>query len=120
MTQSQKARNRFIMTPPASASVRGPALGHVMSAIILLQHYSNLSPGRMKTYALLQQFEERLSHFSLAPATVSGGENSKGMLRLSTPAPRGGVTLALSSSDATVASVLAAGRSIPIHLKDDY
>jgi hypothetical protein len=46
-----------------------------------------------------------LSHFSLAPSSVSGGENSKGILRLSTPAPRGGVMLALSSSDATVASV---------------
>ena len=46
-----------------------------------------------------------VSELTLSPASVGGGEDSHGKLRLSRPAPGGGITLALSSSDASVASV---------------
>lgn len=46
-----------------------------------------------------------LSKLTLSPAWVDGGQAGKGTLRLSGPAPEGGISLTLSSSDAAVASV---------------
>ena len=46
-----------------------------------------------------------LSQLTLSPASVAGGQGSKGTLRLSGPAPAGGITLTLSSSAPNVASV---------------
>ncbi|HEV2762969.1 MAG TPA: M14 family zinc carboxypeptidase, partial [Pyrinomonadaceae bacterium] len=47
----------------------------------------------------------QLSALSLNPATVVGGQPSTGTVTLSGPAPAGGVTVALSSSNAAVATV---------------
>jgi hypothetical protein len=46
-----------------------------------------------------------LSKLTLSPASVNGGQNGKGTVRLSGPAPEGGISLTFSSSDAAVASV---------------
>jgi trimeric autotransporter adhesin len=46
-----------------------------------------------------------LSSLSLYPASVTGGNSSTGMVTLSGPAPAGGATVALSSSNTTAARV---------------
>ncbi len=46
-----------------------------------------------------------LSKLTLSPERVDGGQNGKGTLHLNGPAPEGGVSITLSSSDATVGSV---------------
>lgn len=46
-----------------------------------------------------------LSNLTVSPARIDGGQNVKGTLRLNGPAPQSGLSVTLSSSDATVASV---------------
>jgi hypothetical protein len=48
-----------------------------------------------------------ISKLTLSTERVDGGQNCKGTLRLNRPAPEGGISLSLSSSDASVASVSA-------------
>jgi hypothetical protein len=46
-----------------------------------------------------------LSKLTLSAARIDGGQDAKGTLRLSGPAPEGGLSVNLSSSDASVASI---------------
>ncbi|WP_158409269.1 S53 family peptidase [Fimbriimonas ginsengisoli] len=70
------------------------------------------SGGKSKT-APFTSLATRLSAFSLNPATVFGGTASVGTVTLAGPAPTGGISVAISLSDATLATLSSATVTIP-------